>query len=988
MNGRWSGAVISDDPKAPRDFMENSANVDGVVDADNTQNGMPWELNVPPQATGWSNGATSPEEAINDEGIAIGEGAASGIVRIWSSRSSGTASGEDNPPRSSNSQARISRVWSTRGSSAAQGGEALVDSDTRVAGLVAALARLSLAPAKEGEGLAELLGNLHKEVHQSISISPPQLVAALRSLAALGCHHKPTLEAISSHIVRTVGSFALLDLAECAWSLAELHLANDVAAEAIFVEALRRNGDFDITALSRLAWPLSAPGVDIGLMLQTALASVPEIFGDWAAPTWPSPPRRATDDTLLRKVLQGLAAQVRQLSPRALMGVLWALALLGVRDGKLVADLVVEASQCVGSVSEADLATFAWALGTLGYGSATAAEVIAHEVIERSWKFSPTNLTKVVFGYAVLGLRHVPMMETIAEEVMWKVDCFKPSDLAQLSWAFATLCFPKHEMMIAIAKEVVVQIDRFGTEHMASTAWAFARLRLRHGRLMAAIAREAASKIRDFDEEDLGRVAWAFATLDLAPPELTRLLLDEATRRRGGLAISRSQTPRHCDYGDGGASGRSGGHRGGDFNSDPTKGGGSSRQGRTTPGGGDGGSGESRPLPSCAIPASSSTKGGGYFLQPRTNAAPVASAALLGRRVLSRAVVANGAHHTAGSQTSTTARWTCPKCGFLNSPLLPYCEVCEAPCNGPTKVEEEEEKQGEEEDEEEDEDFPRVEDAVATSGGRERRRCGGGGAVEGQAMTASKKLQPEFKRLPPLGRVPQRKRKKRAQQAIKKDCDVRAADSSECDEKGKDVDALAGAASARRTEPARDSNDFDEDFDVNCGGGGSYDLLDEALGQDDDDAPSYDILLESLRAQLRTHGVQYADRLTDQQILAKTEGAGASREDQETVMRLLEERRLAEKVAQGKTRSRSAQKKKERSEKKLDREYVKVQIKNAYNAEMNQGVRYYNSVAIKVHRGEKSVDEKTIAAVSAHASGEKAAEKETKEDRVMARRCA
>merc|ERR1719479_639216 len=102
---------------------------------------------------------------------------------------------------------------------------------------------------------------------------------------------------------------------------------------------------------------------------------------------------------------------------------------------------------------------------------------------------------------------------------------------------------------------------------------------------------------------------------------------------------------------------------------------------------------------------------------------------------------------------------------------------------------------------------------------------------------------------------------------------------------------------------------------------------------------------------------------------------------------LLEARRMAERAAAG----RQQRRKKDRAEKRLDPDYIKREIKNAYQGQ--QTVRYYNSVAIKVHKGEKAVDAKVIASVTAQQQAGQNGEpppmhKLTKEEREMVRRCA
>lgn len=160
------------------------------------------------------------------------------------------------------------------------------------------------------------------------------------------------------------------------------------------------------------------------------------------------------------------------------------------------------------------------------------------------------------------------------------------------------------------------------------------------------------------------------------------------------------------------------------------------------------------------------------------------------------------------------------------------------------------------------------------------------------------------------------------------------------------------------------------------------------------ETPSYDALLAALREQLRaTHGEQLIGRLSDTQVLCRASvsdidrgGSSMSKDDQARLLDLVEAQRLVEKA--GRQKKRSFAKKKERAEKKLERDFLKTELTNAYNAQHNQQIRYYNSVAIRVHKGEKAVDVKTIASVAAAQGAQPEELKLTKEDRMMARRIA
>jgi len=153
----------------------------------------------------------------------------------------------------------------------------------------------------------------------------------------------------------------------------------------------------------------------------------------------------------------------------------------------------------------------------------------------------------------------------------------------------------------------------------------------------------------------------------------------------------------------------------------------------------------------------------------------------------------------------------------------------------------------------------------------------------------------------------------------------------------------------------------------------------EDMPSGEDREPEYDALLEMLREQIRA-GVQPQREASTVDIDDTSE---LSKADKARILELLEVQRVADQAA-GRKRNKSSAKKKEKAERKLGREYIRNEISNAFKAQHDPGVRYYNSVAIRVKKGEKAVDTKTIEAV---AQG-KTDNVRSKEDRIMARRIA
>lgn len=155
----------------------------------------------------------------------------------------------------------------------------------------------------------------------------------------------------------------------------------------------------------------------------------------------------------------------------------------------------------------------------------------------------------------------------------------------------------------------------------------------------------------------------------------------------------------------------------------------------------------------------------------------------------------------------------------------------------------------------------------------------------------------------------------------------------------------------------------------------------EDLPSGEDREPEYDALLEMLREQIRA-GVEPKREASAVDIDGTN--SDLSKADKARILELLEVQRVADQAA-GRKRNKSSAKKKEKAERKLGRDYIRNEISNAFNAQHDPGVRYYNSVAIRVKKGEKAVDTKTIEAV---AQGKSESAVRSKEDRIMARRIA
>eukprot|EP00746_Dinoflagellata_sp_MGD_P120623 gnl/MRDRNA2_/MRDRNA2_56082_c0_seq2.p1 gnl/MRDRNA2_/MRDRNA2_56082_c0~~gnl/MRDRNA2_/MRDRNA2_56082_c0_seq2.p1 ORF type:complete len:1068 (+),score=252.53 gnl/MRDRNA2_/MRDRNA2_56082_c0_seq2:184-3204(+) len=205
--------------------------------------------------------------------------------------------------------------------------------------------------------------------------------------------------------------------------------------------------------------------------------------------------------------------------------------------------------------------------------------------------------------------------------------------------------------------------------------------------------------------------------------------------------------------------------------------------------------------------------------------------------------------------------------------------------------------------------------------------------------------------------------------------DSSSSDEDSDEEPVKDNAAPSSAKRAFSVEPAnarKSDNDADSEGDSDDDLPGLDPLEEDSAAEGD----SYDKLIESLREKLRSErGDGYVNRLTDSQIVEKAEQLRSGLEEnpkenavkarmneraqKELILELLEAQRNAGKKI-GKRHGRASSTKAKKTDLRLDRDRLKDQLKAAYKKEQDQTVRYYNSVPIKVNKGEKNVSEKKI----------------------------
>eukprot|EP00747_Dinoflagellata_sp_TGD_P207619 gnl/TRDRNA2_/TRDRNA2_81172_c0_seq1.p1 gnl/TRDRNA2_/TRDRNA2_81172_c0~~gnl/TRDRNA2_/TRDRNA2_81172_c0_seq1.p1 ORF type:complete len:942 (-),score=255.16 gnl/TRDRNA2_/TRDRNA2_81172_c0_seq1:56-2881(-) len=217
------------------------------------------------------------------------------------------------------------------------------------------------------------------------------------------------------------------------------------------------------------------------------------------------------------------------------------------------------------------------------------------------------------------------------------------------------------------------------------------------------------------------------------------------------------------------------------------------------------------------------------------------------------------------------------------------------------------------------------------------------------------------------------------------DDDVSGDDAREDDECGESARRSNSRRNYARRDEEDQEGDGDEDQEEDDDDNDDYfeeqsddddDEDDDSEDEDPESAPSYDLLVEKLRQQLRSDlGTFVSSRLTDEQLLQKKMIYDVDKidgTDREQVLQLLEARRLAEKMGGGKRGDR-----KPAYERRLNPHFLTGELDRAYDKE---SMRYRDNLPVKVRRGVKYVAEHKIGAPI-----EEKKEKLSKEERTMLR---
>lgn len=229
------------------------------------------------------------------------------------------------------------------------------------------------------------------------------------------------------------------------------------------------------------------------------------------------------DDPALRALLDGiiddLARPTTVRLPRNVAKILWAVAVLGIRDERLVDAVIFELEHRTAEFTTSELGSIAWAFAVLGARKSAAMEIIAKATARNIASFHPTELTNIVWAFAYLRNKGPALMYALPEllepigggRLERRLSLFKAQDLAILFWALATLEVKSNALVSQLTQRLARQVDKLSPPHIAACAWASVTMKANEGSLMARLSPEMARLAELFSPYELAHVAWCVA---------------------------------------------------------------------------------------------------------------------------------------------------------------------------------------------------------------------------------------------------------------------------------------------------------------------------------------------------------------------------------------------------------------------------------------------------------------------------------------------
>ncbi|CAE8588630.1 unnamed protein product [Polarella glacialis] len=325
-------------------------------------------------------------------------------------------------------------------------------------------------------------------------------------------------------------------LSNSAWALASLGVSDDASMgtlAAIAEEAIAKIQLFQPLDLSKLSWAFASLGVcHAELFSAVAAAAVqkrrqllPRALANiaWAMAKAGAP----CGADFVRAVAGEVKGMLPDFKAQELASFGWACASLGVRDGDLLRALEMAAARRLAEFEPQGLANLAWALASLQAGSGLLLEAMAAAGIHRRLgRFKPQELSNLGWAVAKHGdgqFAHI--LRAVAREAAHRDPAgFAPQELSSLAWALAS--FEEHllasgaspsasDLLRPLAAAAAEKVADLSAQGLANLAWACARLEVRDEKLLRGLARESNAKIYEMKPQEVANSAWGFATLRL-----------------------------------------------------------------------------------------------------------------------------------------------------------------------------------------------------------------------------------------------------------------------------------------------------------------------------------------------------------------------------------------------------------------------------------------------------------------------------------------
>mmetsp|Transcript_38136 Transcript_38136/g.105040 ORF Transcript_38136/g.105040 Transcript_38136/m.105040 type:complete len:524 (+) Transcript_38136:66-1637(+) len=240
---------------------------------------------------------------------------------------------------------------------------------------------------------------------------------------------------------------------------------------------------------------------------------------------------------LFREICTAARAQVQQFVPREFSNLLWALAVVRVKDDDVLwhapREIVTRWGPALEGFTEQDVSNIAWSYATLQVPQRELFQRISSAVETRTSEFTTVALVTTTWAFATLR-EDAPFARAATKNLEQRLEQVDVRGCAMLLWALATLKYEEwmELFFVSIAdRRVKPEVDMFHAQDVSNCLWAFATLRVMHTDAFELLATRAVKILDTANAQAITNVTWSCAKMQFKTPGLYESVVNEALRR-------------------------------------------------------------------------------------------------------------------------------------------------------------------------------------------------------------------------------------------------------------------------------------------------------------------------------------------------------------------------------------------------------------------------------------------------------------------------